>query len=539
MASDQRRETTLLNVNVFVLLSCVIFSVVPIASAFSSSKAATHQTTTTTTTSLLLQSTSSFSPCLSTMYTFPNCSMRRKSGVQPVFLQQGRQQARKTLSTTTTTTTTSAMYSSSTTSSLVLLDTTVAVASFSATLKLLCSIALGAWAARKQINKKPKNNTTGNSSASSAGTTILDASAISALSRLTYWIFQPAFLFCSVTKTFAMVAVDQSQMSSSSSMLSGSQLALMPLVAMYQIGAGAVVGSFLTKRRSSRSDKGTSSSSSSTKTLSNDSQSSIIHMCTTFANSGPLPLLYADALIGSNNPAIQAQIVACISFYLLSWSPLFWSFGKLILGTSNVERNLIGQGPMARLLKQSQQFLSPPVVGSILGIIVGSNTFLRTFFIKGLAYPLYSAVSTIGTAYLPAALLVLAGSVASVKPKNVQEMAEQEQQQELSVRSIATIALARFVLAPCLALACVFGLNRFQLLGPVGTPARAILSFVILMEGCMPPAQNSVILLQIAGLTGPASTMAKTLTILYGLAIVPVTLLLSLCLSISGIVQFL
>ena len=530
MASDQQRETTLLNVNVFVLLSCIIFSMVPVASAFSS-RAAT-QTTTTTQTSLLLQSTSSFSPLLSTIYNLPNFSMRRPSGVQRVFLQQGRQRPQKTLSTTITTTT---MYSSSTSSSLVLLDTTVAVASFSATLKLLCSIALGAWAARKQINQKPMNNTTG-SSASSAGTTILDASAISALSRLTYWIFQPAFLFCSVTETFAMVAVDQSQVSPSSSLLSRSQLALMPLVAMYQIGTGAVLGSFLTKRRrtSSRSDKG---SSSSTKTWSNDSQSSIIRMCTTFANSG-LPLLFADTF--SNNPAIQAQIVACISFYLLSWSYLFWSFGKLILGTSNVESNSIGQGPMARLLKQSQQFLSPPVVGSILGIIVGANTSLRALFMKGLAYPLYGAVSTIGTAYLPAALLVLAGSVASVKPKNVHDMAVQEQQQEeLSVRSIATIAFARFVLAPCSALACVFGLNRLQLLGPVGTPVRAILSFVILMEGCMPPAQSSVVLLQIAGLTGPASTMAKTLTILYGLAIVPVTLLLSLCLSISGMVQFL
>lgn len=387
---------------------------------------------------------------------------------------------------------------------LVLFDPTVAAASFSATVKLLCSIALGAWAARKRVNK-------------TSVATILDAPAISALSRLTYWVFQPAFLLCSVTKTFAMAAASSS--SGSGSALSGAQLALMPLVALFQIGVGALIGQLVTKKETDKE------------------QGRIVSMCTTFGNSGPLPLLFADALFARANPAIQSQVVACISFYLLAWSPLFWSFGKIILGTS--EKELIGQDNSlgAKLLRQLKQFLSPPVVGSLLGILVGASS-LRNIFLKGWLYPLFSAMQTLGTAYLPAALLVLAGSLASKTEKKEDDESTSAEASGLTVKSLSKIAIARFLLAPCWGLTCLYGLGRLNLLGEAGSAARAILSFVILMEACMPPAQNSVILLQLAGFTQAASSMAKTLTVLYGGAVLPVTLLLSACLSISGITKF-
>jgi len=393
---------------------------------------------------------------------------------------------------------------------MVLFDRTVALASFSATLKLLCSIVLGAWAARKRLNKN-------------TNATILDTAAISALSRLTYWVFQPAFLLCSVTKTFAMAAATSSSNAVPGLTLSGSQLSVMPLVAMFQIGTGAMMGKFVTRKQTDKQQAG------------------IVSMCTTFGNSGPLPLLFADALFARSNPAIQSQVAACISFYLLAWSPFFWSFGKLILGTS--DKALIGQdnSSMAKFSRQAKQFLSPPVIGSIGGIIIGATPVLRNAFLTGWAYPMFSAMQTLGTAYLPAALLVLAGSLASKKEKKeVTESASTEAEAPgLSVKSIFTIAFSRFLLAPCWALFSLWGLGRLNLLGEASSQARAILSFVILMQGCMPPAQNSVILLQLVGFTKAAQSMAKTLTVLYGLAVLPVTLLLSACLSISGIVQFL
>lgn len=440
--------------------------------------------------------------------------------------------SRRTTTTTTTTTTTLGLSSSSSFDVTQLLDTTVAMASFSATMKLLCSIAVGAWMSRQRLNNK--NNDT-----------VLDGPAISALSRLTYWLFQPAFLLCSVTKTFALAASASSSSTIPGSTLSSAQLALMPLVAMFQCGMGALTGQVMTttrqgKKKENNQDRGNVvvNDEEGGGTPASDPQRSIVRMCTTFGNSGPLPLLFADALFARTaNNAIQSQVVACISFYLLAWSPLFWSFGKVILGTSSSEESkVIGQQNKTLAAKLSQQFklfLSPPVIGSIMGIIIGATPHLRQVFLTGWAYPFFSALQTLGTAYLPAALLVLAGSLASKKKTT------DAAQSGLSFKSIGTISLARFILAPCWALLFLLGLDRLRLLGEAASPARAILTFVILMEGCMPPAQNSVILLQLVGLTGAAASMAQTLTVLYALAVLPVTLLMSACLSISGISNFL
>lgn len=44
---------------------------------------------------------------------------------------------------------------------------------------------------------------------------------------------------------------------------------------------------------------------------------------------GPLPLLFADAFFRTHptDPTLYPRAVAYISFYLVAWSPLFWTFG--------------------------------------------------------------------------------------------------------------------------------------------------------------------------------------------------------------------
>lgn len=55
-------------------------------------------------------------------------------------------------------------------------------------------------------------------------------------------------------------------------------------------------------------------------------------ICSTFANAGPLPLLFVDALFKTHpDPTLRPRAVAFISFYLLAWSPLFWNYGYGIL----------------------------------------------------------------------------------------------------------------------------------------------------------------------------------------------------------------
>jgi predicted permease len=361
---------------------------------------------------------------------------------------------------------------------------------------------------------------------------VLDAAAISALSRLTFWVFQPAFLLCSVSRTIV---------NASRGGLATRFLLLMPLTAILQITLGGVVGLLLTKFQSF-----------------SDNEARMVRMCTTFANSGPLPLIFADALFGAN-AGVLSEVAACVSFYLLVWSPLFWSYGRVILGT-------YGSKPsgtkLQRVVEETRKLLSPPVLGSILGVVVGDLPICRRlFFSGGILSPLWGSLQTLGTAYLPAALLVLAGSLigpggeTSKAGSNKSDSAAADSDSvepdgavngdkntsvgstNPSARAIISILISRFLLAPVLSFWLLSALS--SVMGPTGTRARAVVTYVLLCEGCMPPNQNSVIMLQLEGLKERAQTMAKLLTITYSIAVLPVTLLLSACLAKSSIMSFL
>jgi predicted permease len=408
-------------------------------------------------------------------------------------------------STSSTAVSSTALQSASSLIGSIGIEKAVAIASLSATAKLLSSIGLGGLAAKK--------------------TGVLDATAVSALSRLTYWVFQPAFLLCSVGKTLYQASTGIG------GGLPGNFLVMMPIAAVLQIGLGALAGNVITATAGLEQDEARD-----------------VRMCTTFANSGPLPLIFADALFAGSS--LQAEVAACVSFYLLIWSPLFWSLGRVILGTyadTDAAANA-DQSAVSKIVKEVKKILSPPVIGSILGVIVGGVPILqRAFFGGGIATPLTGALQTLGTAYLPAAILVLAGSLVGAKPAataatttatNSITGAAAVTKTAPSLKAIVAIFISRFFLAPMLSLGLLQSFVAAGLLGPAGTRPRAVISFVLLMEGCMPPAQNSVIMLQLEGLKERASTMAKLLTLMYSLAVIPVTFLLSACLATSGIMAF-
>ena len=108
-----------------------------------------------------------------------------------------------------------------------LLNTAVLSASLSATAKLLSSITIGALTTPAGPKKF------GN---------ILDASAVSALSRLTYWLFQPCFLLTGVASTLAKAT-------SGTGGLPTSALMLLPLAALVQISLGAIAAKMLTTKK--------------------------------------------------------------------------------------------------------------------------------------------------------------------------------------------------------------------------------------------------------------------------------------------------
>ena len=392
-----------------------------------------------------------------------------------------------------------------------MLNPTVIVASFYATAKLLSSIGLGAIL-------------------TPAGPAIfgrvLDKAAVSSLSKLTYWLFQPCFLFCGVAETLSKAAT-----TTSGDGLSRSSLLLMSYASMIQILLGSIIGKVITTKQLRKQLLGIDPK--------DDETAKNIKMCTAFANSGPLPFILSEALFGKS-PAILTDVSACVSFYLLMWSPLFWTFGKTVLGTDSLSSSSTNGG----VVKQLKSFISPPVMGSILGVIVGSNAFLRKLMLtsKGILAPLHGAMSTFGSAYLPAAILVLAGSlVTKAKTSSNNDRNDDSSQtssSSLHPKTIMTLLVSRFLLSPLMAISVVRLLSWTNLLPMQNPRTLAILTFTLLMEGCMPPAQNSVIILQLDGKTERAAKMAKILTVMYSFSALPVTLLLGWCLNASGILNF-
>lgn len=431
-----------------------------------------------------------------------------------------------------------------------MIDRVVAKASLQATISIVTSISIGGWAAKKKIDTNEKATKEENDNTNS-GSAILDGSALHALSKLAYWVFQPAFLLNSVAYTIYQ-ATKKSSLGIPSNLLF-----LMLLSSLLHIGLGSLVGLFITKVLNPTVDD-------------TDDQYDI-RMCTTFANAGPLPLIFNDALF-SSSPLIQKNVAACISFYLLVWVPLFWTFGRFVLGIS---KNQSGATSSENSSTQIQKFihalkttLSPPVVGSFIGIIIGCVPLLRSLcFGKGaLLAPIMGAVNTLGSAYLPVAILILAGSLFGGgndgKANNNNVVLQEDNNDDNndddaciivennqvvctpytspSIRTICSILVGRFVLAPILSF---FLLLMYQKLGWFGSAitsssALSVFCFVLLMEGCMPPTQNSVIMLQLDQLPQRAAKMAKLLTTIYLISIIPITILLSICLSRSGIMAF-
>lgn len=258
-------------------------------------------------------------------------------------------------------------------------------------------------------------------------------------------------------------------------------------------------------------------------------------MCTTFANSGPLPLLFVDAIF-HNNPVMLQKAVAYISLYLLGWSPLFWTLGYNLL-CPPVDND--GATKKNALQAAADKIISPPVLGSISGLIVGLVPFARNVLVspEGLLFPVFEAMRTLGTAYLPLAIMVLAGSLFKTPAKAgaaapaSSAPAEKTSWQDALPTHVAAVMFSRFLLIPTATMALV----KFVALRWPALAADPVLILVLLLQGSMPSAQNSTVILQLEGRTEQASRVAKLLLAVYLLSCPAIAALLGRAINFSGV----
>ena len=391
-------------------------------------------------------------------------------------------------------------------------------ASATAVSKLVACVGLGYWA---------------------ADVGVLDPASCATLSRLIFAIFQPALLLVNVASTLA------------SPTESISTLALIPAFALAQITLGAVVGSLVVRalRLNPKTVDGRE-----------------LRMSCSFANSGPLPLLFADALFRTSaDRTLAPRAVAFISFYLLGWSPAFWTVGRNMLsppssGSDSGERSekppLVSKARLQLVLSnpQTKRILSPPVMGCLLGAIIGGVPILRKTFLGSTAplRPITDSLSTLGQAYLPAVILTLAGTLhqvlnagkarsttdtgaaaaAAATAGSTSSSSPYKREGVSLATKVGALSLARFVAMPLAGLGLLAAGTRIGFI-PRNDP---LLRFILLMEACMPSAQNSVVILQLDKDVEGAGSMAKTLSALYITAVLPIAILLSLSSMHAGLI---
>lgn len=257
-------------------------------------------------------------------------------------------------------------------------------------------------------------------------------------------------------------------------------------------------------------------------------------VCCGFGNSAALPLLFANALF--DTPAQLASMISGISFFLLGWSGVFWSLAYQLLATlpTDQESNAQEVKPqrpqsfLTKFLTILSRILSPPLIASFIGLGIGSlSAPLRTVIMKS---PIFAALRTLGAGYGPTAVLVLAGSLAR-RVGNSAEKGDPSSGATLRVpRMSLGIAVTRFAIMPILGLTMImFGRGKF-----FRTP---MVQLALLLESIMPPAQNSTLILNMEGKQDAATAIARVLLVIYTFGIVPISIGLSIFLSVTGVVR--
>ena len=259
-------------------------------------------------------------------------------------------------------------------------------------------------------------------------------------------------------------------------------------------------------------------------------------VCCSWGNSGVVPLIFCEALFRSR-ASLLADCYAQVSLYLVGWSPFFWSFGRSVLiGNDDKDSSSRTNNTWRTKLSSLKCLFPPPVLGVFIGLVT-ALTPLRGLFVKSetAKAPLaviYNSFQNLGRAANPLALLVLTSSLA-LGANGTGVSTDDNSESASVVRRWAAVSIARYILSPLCMLSLLKIAAKF---GRIGTSqGDPMVWFVLMLQSCMPSAQNSVLMLQVAEKGEEASAMAKFLFSIYFTAMLPVVLIVTLALQRLGL----
>ena len=246
--------------------------------------------------------------------------------------------------------------------------------------------------------------------------------------------------------------------------------------------------------------------------------------CSSFGNSAILPILMTQSFFAKSSPQFYEQCCSYISFYLIGWSPLFWSLGKSYMIPNNNN------------LKKSSSLIPtipPPVMGVMAGIILGIITPIRQLLLPSssssnsiitilsmIGSSIYNCVRNFGLAAAPLSLLVLTCSLSLG-----QRQRQKQESSSLLWKQWRMVTFMRFVISPLVMWILLQTISSTIL---PSIKDDSALWFVLLLESCMPSAQNIVLLIQSSTTnTMMASQVAQLLYLIYITAMIPIPIIQS------------
>ena len=272
-------------------------------------------------------------------------------------------------------------------------------------------------------------------------------------------------------------------------------------------------------------------------------------VCCSFGNSGVVPLIFCESLFRqSANSDYVSQSMAFVSLFLIGWSPFFWSFGRSVLIPDKSAAASETKSGTEKLMDLAKQALPPPVVGVFVGLFVATTPLWKLFLsppnsdAKAPLSIVFNSIANFGRAASPLSLLILVSSLAvgagignhitnidsskQVAGRGDETVSTSETK---LLKKWAVVSITRFLFSPAL----MYGLLHLaERIGAIGSVEDSpMLWFVLILEATMPPAQNSVTMLQVADRGDDAASMAMFLFSVYLTSMIPVVIVLTFALQ--------
>lgn len=190
----------------------------------------------------------------------------------------------------------------------------------------------------------------------------------------------------------------------------------------------------------------------------------------------------------------------------------------------------------------AKRALPPPVVGVFVGLFIATTPLCRLFLDSEAKAPLsiiFNSIANFGRAASPLSLLILVSSLAvgagignhitNVDASKQVVGRGQSRHETKLLTKWAVVSATRFLVSPSL----MYGLLQLaEQIGAIGgVNDNPMLWFVLILEAAMPPAQNSVTMLQVADRGDDAASLAMFLFSVYLTSMIPVVIVLTFALE--------